>query len=420
MNLRPVFNLGFFEFLVAVIWGTVLLVGRANGQDVSDWHYQFNIQPVRATSRSIELTTNCPQELTLKAQFTGTQQFYAQLRYGSENSRRVAFVVDIQSDDTANLFADLDRDRSINSSDQIPGTGLTWNVEVPAEIISEDRPSHEPRQLEVRLSSTRDRLSVSTLGCIEGSINLAPAGDEQFFLKVQRIDGDANGLFSDSKDRILVDLNNDGQWQLISEQSPFLPILKLKNARYAVHSDRFGREFRLAEVTGTGNLQLVLSGLSNEYRVTAFEAMVFGDDGAVHSIDSLGKPVSIPVGNYALGSFSITVESQIGEPWHFVFSRYADVSNDQWRKLEKDSTVVIEMLGNPRFVLERRETKAVEPGRSTVILPRLFSEDGLLINLCSRGKQMGSFDDESRHQLCQIELKDSRNNVLCSAKSGFN
>jgi hypothetical protein len=100
------------------------------------------------------------------------------------------------------------------------------------------------------LGATRTRLSLATLGCIEGEIAWPGASAENSSeIRVRRIDGNANGLFSDSRDRLMLDINNDGHWDRVSEQFAYLNVQNLLDGRYAVHSDRMAKTRGLAVIS---------------------------------------------------------------------------------------------------------------------------------------------------------------------------
>lgn len=384
------------------------------------WVYQADVDHLRPIARSISLGPERPQDLAEHVDYRGQSRRYAQLRYGSENSRRVVIVVDQISGDDFDLYVDSDRDRRIKKHDLVQGTGRSRTCELNTEIIRGLDPQQELRRVMIRVGAVRTRLSVATLGCIQGQLRRQPdAAVESSSISVRRIDGNANGLFADARDRLLIDLNRDGSWDRISEQFAYLPILNLSGRRYAVHSDRIGTTFSLSEIRGVGNLRVEVSQLPPSARVLAFEAMVFSSDASAYSLKQLGDPISVPVGRYTLGSLTLTIADDEGDPWHFVFSRYGAIAEVDWVDVGADQDVCLEGVGQPRFELECNLDPPPRPGESIAIGPRLYTQDGLLINLSSRSRQMGSFDRERFHNRCDIQLVSSSGETLSSAQSGF-
>jgi hypothetical protein len=114
----------------------------------------------------------------------------------------------------------------------------------------------------------------------------------------------------------------------------------------------------------------------------------------------------------------MTIDTGEREPWHFVFSRNESVGDRDWISVAADESVALEAIGDTRFELTARP-QAVRPGDRITVQPQLFTQDGLLINLSCRGRQIGSFDNERFHNRCDTKLESSAGVTLSSAQSGF-
>jgi len=177
-----------------------LLLRDACSSDVAEaargdsrWSYLANAD-VRPVARSISLSEDRPEEFTEEVDYRGSLQRYAQLRYGSENSRRVVLVVDELDDGEFRLFVDADRDRRITAGEIVVGQGRSRTFCLATEIVQEAQPQQDRRQVQVRRGATGDRLSIATLGCVEGSTPWAvPDDSSPDRVRVRRIDGNANG-----------------------------------------------------------------------------------------------------------------------------------------------------------------------------------------------------------------------------------
>jgi hypothetical protein len=384
------------------------------------WIYRGEVDDLRPVARSISLGEERPPVLAEEIDYRGQSRRYAQLRYGSENSRRVVIVVDEIGDGEFDFYVDWDRDRRITKFDFVQGTGRTRTCDLNTEIIHGLEPEQDKRRVLFRLGATRTRLSVATLGCIQGQVRCGEArAAESSWMSVRRIDGNANGLFADARDRLLIDVNHDGSWDRISEQFAYLPILNLSGRRFGVHSDRIGTTFSLSEITGVGHLRVAVAQLPPSARVIAFEGMVFSVDGSAYSLKQLDDPLSVPVGRYTLGSVTLTIGTEDGDPWHFVFSRSGSIADADWVDVAADQDVTLEAIGQPRFELELNLNESLKPGEAIAVNPKLYTQDGLLINLSCRGRQMGSFDRERFHNRCDIQLVSGSGDTLSSAQSGF-
>ncbi len=401
--------------LLVVVLMAATTVAESPG--LNAWKYAES-SAHRPVARSIGLVDELPEDFENRVVFRGSRQRYTQLRYGSENSRRVVLVVDALSSEEFDFYADLNRDRILTSDELISGQGRVRSFLLDAEIIREDQPQHAARRLTVRLGTTGKRLSVATVGFIEGSI---PWNDENgpSTTLVRRVDGDANGLFADVRDRLLIDLNHDGQWHPLIEQFAYLPVLKLPRGRYAVRSDRLGKTLSLTEVNGTGSLRVVVNKLTPQAKLVAFEAMVFSDDGSAYSLKEMNQPLSVPVGRYAMGSVTMTIDTGDKNLWHFVFSRSGRVSDHDWQSVSADGDAVLEAIGTTRFELGTAHEIRAKPGEAVNFSPAMTTEAGLLINLCARGPQMGSFDRTQSHNPCKVMLLDKDQRAIAAAQSGF-
>lgn len=390
----------------------------SEGATLGTWTYNKRAK-TRPIARPVGLFEDRPQDFQEKVTYRGTSQRYTQLRYGSKNSRRVVIVVDYLGEKNYDTYADLDRDRILTSDECLQGSGRVWAFNLDTEIISEDQTEQASRRVELKLGITGKRMSVATVGFIEGMLPFVSEDGKEDYLHVRRVDGNANGLFADSRDRLLIDLDSNGDWNPITEQFALLPILKLNEGRFAVHSDRLGERLSLSEITGTGKLRVVVDALPGKAKMVAFEAMVFSDDGSAYSLKELGQSLEVPVGRYTLGSITMTINTGERDSWHFVFSRSDSVPDDEWTTVAANSDVGIEAVGKTEFSLGTKAEIRVQPGDDVRINPAMHTECGLLINLSSRGRLMGSFDRARFHNSCQLKLTTVEGKRVGITKSGF-
>lgn len=78
--------------LIATV--TAIIACRCRAQDGADWRYVADAAFGQSPLQSIALTEQTPDNLTIDVAFRGRRRGFAQLRYGSPNSTRVAVVVD--------------------------------------------------------------------------------------------------------------------------------------------------------------------------------------------------------------------------------------------------------------------------------------------------------------------------------------
>lgn len=408
-----------FAGMVVSLFAAASPAEDEHGSEPSAWKYTASeagddfehppLQPLR-------LAEEMPDEVRETAGYRGTKRLYALIRYGSPDSKRVVVVVDELGDREFDLYVDANRNWVIEDRDRIEGKGAYRRSALKAEITREDHVvEYAPRSVILRRGLTGSSLGFATRGYVEGTVQL---GDR--ILKARRLDGDGNGFFADGRDRIWIDLSEDGRWDAFSEQFPFMPILPLEGKRYAPQSDAIGNRLALREIVGTGTVRLKLDTIQSGARILDLDAMLVGADGSAFALRGGDGAVSVPVGRYALGTVTLRVEDPKTKlPWSFLFSRIgAPPQESKWYEVAKGGEVAVDPIGTPRFELEipNRES-GFAAGDSLTVQPRLYTADGLLINSCAIGKEKFSSYEES--STATVRLVGSRGEAHDTQSSGF-
>jgi hypothetical protein len=237
---------------------------------------------------------------------------------------------------------------------------------------------------------------------------------------VRRVDGNANGFFADAADRLWIDLNMDKQWDPITEQFPFAPVLTLNNQRYAIRGDATGSRLAIEPLTSEGRIRIRLGELAKDASLLKLDVMLIGEDGSAFAVSARDTPTVLPAGRYALGSVALSVQlTSANQPTHFVFSRVGVDADTCWHELKKDQELILDPVGKLRFGLDIEKNQRVrKPGEAIGVQPQLFTADGLLINSCS----IGDSEEVSRygnHKHCTVKLSDTKNQLVDVQSSGF-
>ncbi len=382
-----------------------------------DWLYHpgDDAQFASPVARSFAMSAERPEDLTTKLVWRGERQWYAQVRYGNEASKRVTVVVDESGVGKFDLYVDRNRDRVIQPADLIEGEGREREFDLATEIAQEEFVEHYSRRVRFRLGNTGRQFSLGTTGFVAGTAQL---GDQP--QPVRLVDGDVYGLFGDDRDRIWIDLNRDSKWDALGEQFPFRPMLVLGDTRWAVRTDRVGTRFRLEPVTGVGQLRMRISDLPTGAKVIHFAGMVYAEDGSAYAVNKLDEPLSVPVGRYTPQSVTVAIDAGESEPWYFSFSRSRTPEPRDWFTIEADGTTDIEAVGSLNLLAGVEGSTAVKPGSAIYLRPRMYTSHGLLINMSCRGRDSAVTQDERFHNpatmtLCPAESSDG----VANAKSGF-
>jgi hypothetical protein len=401
--------------------GLLCLVGMlASGipalADEPRWQYVADVDSaVRPIYRTVNLSSSKPDEMAEAVHYRGTARKYAQIRYGSDDSRRVLVVFDFVNQDDFDLYVDGNRNRAIEVKDRLEGTGRERTARLDVEIARGEQAVHERRLVRWRLGTARKTVRLATLGYVEGSLSLAGKT-----YRARRVDGNANGFFADAADRVWIDLNQDNQWDPLSEQFPFMPILTLDNQRYRVRGDAGGSRLTLDPLTGEGRVRLRLSMLPKDTQVLKLDVMLTAEDGSAFALNAADTATVVPVGRYAIGSAALTVQSPGDRlPVHFLFSQIGVDAETRWHELKKDQELTLDPIGKLRFGLSLdTNQRRCKPGDALSVQPQLFTADHLLINACSVGDAEEGARSDSTKQ-CAVTLRDANKLVLDTHVSGF-
>jgi hypothetical protein len=386
--------------------------------DEPAWRYVAEVgagSPIRPVFRFVALSSKKPDDVGEEVKYRGKEQKYAQIRYGSDDSRRVVVVVDFVSRDDFDLYVDANRNRVIETKDKILCAGTDRTAPLDVEITRGLQIVHERRLVQWRLGATRKTISLATLGYVEGVVSIA--GKKH---AVRRVDGNANGFFADAADRLWIDLNRDKQWDPITEQFPFAPVLTLNNQRYGIRGDATGSRLAIEPLTSEGRIRLKLGELAKDVSLLKLDVMLTGEDGSAFAVSALDTSTVVPAGRYAVGSVALSVQlASADQPIHFVFSRVGVDAGTRWHELKKDQELILDPVGKLRFGVEIEKIHLIrKPGEAIRVQPQLFTADGLLINSCS----IGDSEEVSRHgnhKHCTVKLSDTKNQLVDVQSSGF-
>ncbi len=146
----------------------------------------------------------------------------------------------------------------------------------------------------------------------------------------------ATGSSRTVQDRLWIDLNDDGRWDATSEQFLFASILMIGENRYAVRSDPYGQRLSIELLKGSGTVRLALANRAGLPAAVELSATLIGRDGSAVGLTGARPEVSIPIGEYRLGTVTCAFEDVQGGPrWNFVFSDISRRGDARWYKIEQ-------------------------------------------------------------------------------------
>jgi hypothetical protein len=431
---------------------------RPSGPSPPDWHFvlpapgdPFEHAPFRA----LVLSREKPEDLVEKASYRGdpARRRYAQIRFGSPGSVRVTVVLDEAAPGDVDLYVDAGRNRKIDDRDLVqpsseasagaehsssPGAAprreRVWRLPLDVSMVDKDLARTIPRAVIFRLGASGRTLGYAGAGYLDGTIGLGPDTKDQNpnrnrarTLAARRVDGDGNGLLTDSQDRLWIDLNGDGRFDPTSEQFLFTTLLNLEGSRYVIRSDELGNRLTIEPLIGAGTLRLALkkkgaaagTGSQSETNGVEMHATALGRDGSVYGLSG-HEPATVPVGEYRLGTVTIAYDDpQGGQRWSFIFSDNGAKGDFRWYQVEKEGAISIDPIGTPSFELSLRDNPGAiaSPGAEVDLQPLLYTGDGLLINVGYRGAPVSPALQELLG--ARLTLETTAGSVLATAHSGF-
>jgi hypothetical protein len=398
--------------------GALVLHLLAPGAVASEsWRYvlpppgdPFEYPPMRALAFSRER----PDDIKELVRYRGPIQRYAQIRYGSPGSVRLTVVLDEVAPGELDVYIDADRNRRIDVRDKLAGKGHVWRLPLNVAIIEGENTRLTRRAAIFKLGATGLTFSFSAAGYLEGRLNIG--GREH---AARRTDGNGNGFLTDSDDRLWIDLDDDGRWDPTREQFLYATILALGSDRYAVRSDELGTRLSLETLEGAGTIKLVLKPPARSSRLAELHTTLIGRDGSAVGMDGLGQAVTVPSGEYRVGTLAMAFEDPGGGPrWSFIFSDNGGKPDYHWHKVETGCALSIDPVGTLELEtgVEHPAT-SLRSGDDIALQPRLYTGEGLLINTCFRGAASTSPGHDGAG--AQITLRGTGPGSLAVARSGF-
>ena len=377
----------------------------------TDWQYvapEKGAPQEHAPPRAIPLFDSPPKGVKEAVSYRGTRRRYAQIRYGGPGTTRIAIVVDNLAGGGVDLFVDADRDRQITATDKVLGAGPTWRLPLQLGRPDGDKVRFETRPALLRLHTSA--LAFAPIGYVEGNARL---GDET--VRVRRIDVDGNDSYSDSRDRLLIDVNGDDRFDPLDETFFYASVLMIGNARWVVQEvkGQKNRRLQFAKLEGTGNVRLTATKALKK-RIRSLTVTIQSKDGMTLGLSAIGDKAEAPVGVYRVVTIDVTLnDPKGGPPWGFVFS--AESEAKRWFPVEKGKATDLDPFAGLTLAVGERSAKAVA-GEFVHLQPRLTTRDGLLINSCWRGQHTGfGYYGPS----AAITLREPGGDALDTTTSGF-
>jgi hypothetical protein len=325
--------------------------------------------------------SNRPLEAAAKEELPlGVKYGLLQLGPNKETAMVVVWAPKAADGPWLQLFSNADG-KSLGARHKLSGKDL----ELPATITVAMKPSpvRVERTLLFRRSAKGDGLRYAVRGYAQGRLKL---GDKDYAALL--IDGNGDGLLDTvGHDRLWIDLDGDGHFDLLVEQFPLGKAITHKGDIFVVRSDPLAAAVVVNQRNiGEGKLRLTLarkhdpkSKTRRQNLESKISAEMVSDIGEFLSIDKLDEYVSVPYGEYRIASVSLDVPDAAGKRWSYRFN--AEGSREYSAPLGRETT--IELMKDLKMDVAMDSSDTVKPGTTIRVSPNLIADRSLVLSGCS-------------------------------------
>ena len=282
---------------------TLLLCFFTGSLALAEDSFEFRVSESDFRFSEIEIQTGLPEgfdKAALKSAASNSSEDFFWLQYGDDASRAICLRFDPEA--PAELFVDSNRDQKLTDAEQhTSDSDGIWFVELTAEYSSLRRQTSNQR-VRIRHDKVASKWYLATAGYRTGK---ADFGGQFRAAKIE--DRNANGLWFDREDRLLVDFNGDNKLNRLTERIPAQGMRKIRGTVYAIAGSVKGDSVSLSEVTGSGFVTPTLNLIAGGAKVTSIKGLLGSKSGIGIPIESVGTPIEVPVGDWHIASLVIEV-----------------------------------------------------------------------------------------------------------------
>ena len=416
--------------IVAIVSLTWRPAAPAVAQDVAvrektdtDWQWQ-RVEAISVESPAfwfggnrLPLSKNIPDDIQIEAMVDPASCQIAQWHFGDSISTRLAILIEGDEDFVTNrIFIDSNRNRKIEDDEELTTVlhdGKVWLADVAAAVSSGSAPVFGVRQIAISLR--KNTVRVKTLGFVEGELMLDGVN-----YSARRIDVDGNGLPVDNRDQLLIDLNSDGEFDLLSEQFLIGDHLTIASQRYLVRSDRLGHSIMLTSDLTRGQIEFVYELDDKTATLETLEGALRDESGMLIAVRVTGEPISVPPGRYCLESLAIQARDAARGTWRMTLS---ENGNARWFNVTADSAQQIRLLEEFQFEADHVHDANDHSEYRTHLKPSVKTGNGLVLR---NFEHLQSGEKPNLFRIAdsvEFEVKNSAGETLTPKKqtcSGFN
>jgi len=313
------------------------------------------------------------------------------LTLGSQQKTTLAVV---WHEPTATLWIDADGNGRFSQAEQLTISTGTININVMIDQGS----AKVQRTLLVKRRG--DGLAYAVRGYLSGSIQLNGHSYQALLF-----DGNADGCFDGvGQDRLWIDLNQDGQFDPLTEQFLLGTPLAHAGSLFLIHSNAAGTEVTARpRPIETGTIRLKVGKLDAS-QIVKLSARLVSEWGELIEVTQDNLAARLPVGNYRLDQVTLQLHDQDQRRWGYTL--YSDRSFVI--KVEKGMDRFIDLVPELKVTIDAQKT--AQPGERVEMRPNLVTSTGLYVTACNRA---------SEEMRATLQLTSLGSEILDEATSGF-
>lgn len=304
---------------------------------------------------------------------------HAQLPLGNVRDDFPAVVWIPQAKDGPVLWFDANGDGRLEASER--HVMKARQLEIPASITikTKSEPKKVTRTVRFRRPLLGEGLRWTVRGYAAGKLDLGGVSYDAMIA-----DGNANcGFGSVGRDRLWIDLNQDGRFDPLIEQFLLGKPLPLGDRIYVVRSNAAASAV-VAQMREPGEGKLRLA-LAKGLKADTVSAELISDLGELVEITKVDQFVPVPHGQYSLASLAVKTVDSSGQPWFYTFSRRGGKRHAV--PIGQETTIALLDRVSMRVGLDLNGNVA-KPSQTITVRPEVATRDGALwLSACTRGSE---------------------------------
>jgi hypothetical protein len=252
-----------------------------------------------------------------------------------------------------------------------------------------------------------DGLVYAVRGYMGGTITLAGKGYSALLF-----DKNGDGCFDAAgKDRIRIDLNEDGRFDPLTEEFLLGAALQHAGDHHYLRANAAGTRVTVqSRPKETGTVRFHVKH-EEDSTVAKLAAHLVSEWGELHEITKAGAALQLPAGKYSFDSLQLTLQDSGKRFWHYSFATDGRFEFEVKAGQERDINLLPDLRAVPG------SPGRTNPGERVPVQPNLVTSTGLYMTRASRS--YSAEDTWGEDLRAQLELLGPGSKILDQFTSGF-